>query len=147
METIRTELRTRLERLHRAAAEARDAATDPGSRAESKYDTRSLEASYLASGQARQAQELAESLRILETYQPADLDMDAVIEAGALVEVDVMGESSLFLLIPAGGGVEVEHDGCEVTLLSPASALYQKLAGRRVGDSLDDPPMMVTEVW
>jgi hypothetical protein len=40
----------------------------------------------------------------------------------------------------------VTHDGREVTLLTPASALYRKLVGLRVGDMLDDPPMMVTEI-
>ena len=41
---IRAELRARLDRLSRAAFEAHAAATDPGSKAEGKYDTRSLEA-------------------------------------------------------------------------------------------------------
>lgn len=147
METVRNELRSRLERLQRAAAEARAAATDPGSKAESKYDTRSLEASYLASGQARQAQDLVDSLRILETYQPEDFDMDSAVDAGALVEVDLAGEASYFLLVPAGGGLSVDHDGREITLLSPASALYQKLTGKRIGDTFGDPPMLVTEAW
>ena len=66
------ELRSRLERLARAARAAHAAATDPGSKAESKYDTRSLEESYLATGQARQVQELAETLRIFENLRPVD---------------------------------------------------------------------------
>ena len=43
LELIRVELRSRLERLAKAAMDAHAAATDPGSKAESKYDTRSLE--------------------------------------------------------------------------------------------------------
>lgn len=147
METVRAELGDRLNRLQRAASEAHAAATDPGSKAESKYDTRSLEASYLASGQARQVRDLTESLRILGSWTPPEFEMEDAIEAGALVEVDVAGDVSLFLLVPAGGGMSVEHDGQEITLLSPASALYQKLTGMRAGESLDDPPMMVTELW
>lgn len=52
LELIRAELRARLDRLAKAAMDAHAAATDPGSKAESKYDTRSLEESYLATGQA-----------------------------------------------------------------------------------------------
>ena len=146
IETVRNELKASLDRLHRAASEARAAATDPGSKAESKYDTRSLEASYLASGQARQAQELGESLRILESWQPVDFAADDAIEAGALVRVSGAGGSSCFLLVPAAGGLEVEHNGEEVTLLSPASPLYQKLCGLRAGDSLDSPRLSVSAV-
>ena len=57
-ELIRSELRVRLGRLTQAALDAHAAATDPGSKAEGKYDTRSLEASYLARGQAQQVAEM-----------------------------------------------------------------------------------------
>lgn len=144
--TIRSELRTRLERLSSAAREAHAAATDPGSKAESKYDTRSLEASYLASGQARQVEETAAALRAFETLKLPDFDMDAAIDAGALVEVDLDGESSWFLLAPAAGGLVVRAGGREVTLLTPESSLYRKLVGLRVGDALDEPDLMVTEI-
>lgn len=143
---IRNELRTRLDVLTRAAMEAHAAATDPGSKAEGKYDTRSLEASYLAAGQARQVDDLAEAVRIFEALTLPEFAMDERIDAGALVEVDLEGETSHFLLVPASGGLVVSHEGLEITLLTPASALYQKLLGLGVGDSLDEPPMMVTEV-
>ena len=126
--------------------EAHAAATDPGSKAEGKYDTRSLEASYLAAGQARQVDELAEAVRIFDALSLPDFAMDDRIDAGALVEVDLGGETSHFLLAPTSGGLMVSHDGREITLLTPASALYQKLLGLGVGDTLGEPPMMVTEV-
>ena len=54
LDRIRKHLSDRLDRLSQAARDAHAAATDPGSKAESKYDTRSLEASYLAmAGMAR----------------------------------------------------------------------------------------------
>nr|MCU0749472.1 hypothetical protein [Akkermansiaceae bacterium] len=92
LEQIRTELRSRLERLSRAAMEAHAAATDPGSKAEGKYDTRSLEASYLAVGQAKQVDELAEAVRIFDALVLPDFDMDDRIDAGALVEAEVNEE-------------------------------------------------------
>ena len=146
LEEIRGELRDRLDRLTRAAREAHAAATDPDSKAEGKYDTRSLEASYLAAGQARQVDELAEAVQVFEALKLTDFGIDDEIEAGALVEVDLAGETSYFLLAPASGGLVVNHDGREITLLTPSSGLYQKLLGMRMGDSLDDPPLMVTEV-
>ncbi len=146
LDAIRAELRSRFDRLTRAARDAHAAATDPGSKAESKYDTRSLEASYLAAGQARQVDELARDVGLFEALSLPVFGMDDPIDAGALVEVDLHGESTWFLLAPAAGGLEISHKGMEITLLAPESALYQKLLGLRTGDSLDDPVLFVSEV-
>ena len=143
---IRAELRARLDRLSKAACEAHAAATDPGSKAEGKYDTRSLEASYLAAGQARQVDELAESVRIFETLTLPDFEMDDAIDAGALVEVALNGESGFFLLVPASGGLVIMHEDQEITLLTPDSGLYRKLLEMRVGESLDAPNLTVIAV-
>lgn len=146
LDHIHTELRTRLERLSKAAFEAHSAATDPGSKAEGKYDTRSLEASYLAAGQARQVDELAESVRIFETLSLPDFPPGAEIDAGALVEADLNGEPAGFLLVPTSGGLVIGLGGMEITLLTPESALYRNLLGMRVGESLERPVLIVTGV-
>jgi len=147
LEKIRLELRDRLERLAKAAMEAHAAATDSGSKAESKYDTRNLEASYLASGQAKQVKELAEAVRIFDSLSLPDYGMEDGIDAGALVEVEQGEETRYFLLAPVAGGLEILHEGLEITLLTPESPLYRKLVGLRAGDSLDAPPLMVLEVF
>src|SRR6478735_10763767 len=144
---IRAELRAQLERLSKAAHEAHAAATDPGSKAEGKYDTRSLEASYLAVGQARQVDELAESVRIFESLALPEFEMDDAIDAGALVEAELNGDTVLFLLVPASGGLVIEHDGMEITLITPASGLYQKLLGMVRGESLEAPALTVSDIF
>ena len=101
LSAIRAELRARFDRLTRAAKDAHAAATDPGSKAESKYDTRSLEASYLAAGQARQLEDLARDVSLFDTVALPAFAMDDPIDAGALVEADLHGESTWFLLAPA----------------------------------------------
>ena len=143
---IRAELHARLDRLSKAAQEAHAAATDPGSKAESKYDTRNLEASYLAAGQSRQVAELAESVRIFESLSVPDFQPDDAIDAGALVETALHGETTFFLLVPAAGGLDIACDGKEVTLLTPDSALYRKLLGTSRGESLELPPLRVIGV-
>lgn len=146
LDAIRSELRARFDRLTRAAREAHAAATDPGSKAEGKYDTRSLEASYLAAGQAKQVEELARDVELFENATLPAFDMEDAIDAGALVEVDLNDEPQWFLLAPAAGGVLIVFEDREITLLTPASALYQRLLGLRTGDSLDDPPLFVSEI-
>jgi len=146
IEQIRAELRARLERLSHAAREAHAAATDVGSKAESKYDTRNLEESYLAKGQARNVEETADQVRIFEAWSPPDFEITSPIDAGALVEVDLNGDTAFYLLAPTAGGMTAEHLGCELTVLTPESPLYQKLRGLSTGDSLDRPSLMITEV-
>ncbi|QTN33124.1 transcription elongation factor GreAB [Akkermansiaceae bacterium] len=146
VELIRAELRTRLARLAKAAMDAHAAATDPGSKAESKYDTRNLEESYLATGQARQVRELGETLRVFENLRLRDFSGNEEIAAGALVEVERDGAKLLFLLAPACGGLEIESEGREITLLSPESPLYRNLLGKRAGERLDAPPFSVHRV-
>ena len=146
LDAIRAELRSRFDRLTRAAKDAHAAATDPGSKAEGKYDTRSLEASYLAAGQARQLDDLAEDITSFDSISLRDFDPEDEIEAGALVEVDLDGDSSWFLLAPAAGGLEVEWEGRDITLLTPSSALYQRLLGLKMGDSAEEPGLFVSEV-
>jgi hypothetical protein len=146
MERIRMELGASLERLAKSAMDAHAAATDPDSKAEGKYDTRSLEASYLAAGQARHVDQLAEAARMLDAFSPPDFTMDDPIAMGALVEADIRGETSLLLLVPAAGGMSLVVDGSEITLLSPAGSLYQDLLGKRAGDFIDEFDLLVIEV-
>jgi transcription elongation GreA/GreB family factor len=146
VELIRANLRAKLDRLAKAAMDAHAAATDPGSKAESKYDTRNLEESYLATGQARQVKELGETLRNFENLRLRDFSKGEEIGAGALVEVERDSAKLLFLLAPASGGLEIELNGREITLLSPESPLYQNLFGKKAGDRLDAPPFTIRSV-
>jgi hypothetical protein len=146
LDRIREYLNLRLDRLSQAARDAHAAATDPGSKAESKYDTRSLEASYLASGQAKQVEDAAEAVALFSTLNLPDFEMNDPIDAGALVEIDLDGEATHYLLVPAAGGVSIDDEGREITLLTPASGLYRKLLGLKVGDSIDEPDGLITEI-
>jgi len=146
LEKIRHELKARFARLAKAAMDAHAAATDPDSKAEGKYDTRSLEASYLAAGQARQVDEIAEAVKVFEAFAMPEFAIDDAIAMGAMVEVEMQGETCHFLLAPAAGGMVVEIEGFEITLLTPDSPLYQKLLGRRTGDFIEAAELMILEV-
>ncbi|MGK0185532.1 MAG: hypothetical protein ACI9R3_001310 [Verrucomicrobiales bacterium] len=133
-----------LQRTIAAARAVEAAATDPESRSEGKYDTRGLEASYLAAGQSAQVEALASSLRLLQLASSfPDFQPHQRIGAGALVEVEIAGNRDFFLLAPAAGGLMVEAYGNEVTILAPGAPLRIKLEGGKVGDQLDAPRMQI----
>ena len=147
VESLRPQLQAQYERAIKALEGAHEAATGEDTKAESKYDTRGLEASYLAAGQAEQADELQTAIASLDSFEFPDLDLDDPITPGALVEADLDGESVFYLLAPAGGGLTCEtDDGNTVTVLGPAAPLKKQLLGKTTGDILEDPPLMILEV-
>jgi hypothetical protein len=142
------ELGLRYDRAIAALTGAREAATGADTKAENKYDTRGLEASYLAAGQAEQADELSRALHAVETLDFADFDLDDRIAIGALVETEQDDEIRFYLLAPAGGGIVLETaEGDQVTVLGPASPLATKLIGQFAGSILHDPEILILEVF
>ena len=87
----------------RAALTARAEATDEQSKAENKYDTRGLEASYLARGQSRQLAETEAALAELETMRPRTFSPEDAIDIGALVELRTGRDCDWFFVAPRAG--------------------------------------------
>ena len=85
LKAIIKQLQAELQTFRRAAKSARAEATDEQSRAENKYDTRGLEASYLAAGQARQVAELETAITAFEALSERKFAPGEAIGLGALV--------------------------------------------------------------
>ncbi|CAN5443150.1 hypothetical protein BH23VER1_BH23VER1_35010 [soil metagenome] len=133
-------LEGRWKKLAKAANEAREGATDSENKSESKYDTRGLEASYLAAGQAEQAAELADAIGAVQALPVRDFAADDPIALSALVAVKFPGETFHYLMVPAAGGVEVEIDGTVITTLAPQSPMAKALLGKREGEPVTLAP-------
>ena len=136
LKAILAQLEIELETLTRGAKASFAAATDPDSKAENKYDTRTLEASYVARGQAKRVTELQEAVRAFEALSGNELAAGTAITLGALVSLDTPEETAHYFIGPFAGGTEIMHEGSEIVVITPASALGQKLLGRRVGDAI-----------
>jgi|ERR1043165_5046211 transcription elongation GreA/GreB family factor len=120
----------------RAAQASRAEATHEQSKAESKYDTRGLEASYLARGQSKQAAELEAAIVEFEKLAVRKSVTNGAIDVGTLVELEMGGERSFYFIGPRAGGTEVIHDRQEILVITPQSPLGEQLVGRKTGDSL-----------
>jgi transcription elongation GreA/GreB family factor len=119
----------------RAAQFSRAEATHESSKAESKYDTRGLEASYLAHGQSKQAAELEAAIAEFEKLAAGKLAVNGSIDIGSLVELETGGESSFYFVGPRAGGTEVIHDRKEILVITPQSPLGEQLVGKKAGDT------------
>jgi transcription elongation GreA/GreB family factor len=118
----------------RAARAAHAEATHEQSKAENKYDTRGLEASYLARGQSKQAAEIGAAIRQFETISPRSFGAKEPIDVGALVELESKQERTLYFVGPCAGGTEVTFAKNEVLVITPQSPLGRELIGKKQGD-------------
>ncbi len=129
-------LQADLELYFKAARAAHFEATHEQSKAENKYDTRGLEASYLARGQSKQAAELEQALHQFQALTLRDFGPETPVDIGALVELGVGKEHSWYFIGPRAGGTEVTHAGNEITVITPQSPIGQLLVGRKQGEKL-----------
>lgn len=120
--------------LERVAAMAQDEATGDESRAENKYDTRSLEASYLARGQAERVVALRRLCAYLRTATASEGPRIGLCSVVALEAED--GRERVAVLVPDGGGKSVTVGGTKVDVITPRSPLGRALLGREAGDEV-----------
>jgi transcription elongation GreA/GreB family factor len=134
------QLRAELSLQTRAALLARDEAISEESRAESKYDTHSQEAAYLAEGQARMAAEIEGHLAAYASLSLPNFTATDAIALGAVIELEGnAADSTFYFLGPRAGGLEVTVAGKKILVITPQSPIGRELAGRRVGDSVRGP--------
>ncbi len=119
--------------LEKAARASHAEATHESSKAESKYDTRGLEAAYLAGGQARQAKEILDSIKLYETLTANQFAANDPIDLTAVVELETDGTRSTYFIGPKNGGLEIEHQRKEIIVITPQSPLGQNLMGKTAG--------------
>lgn len=130
------------EQLERDLVAARDAAlntyqaaTDEESKPENEYDTRGLEASYLAGAQGKRVAEIEELVYIYKSLEVKSFKPDDAISSTALVEVEVNGRRSFVFIMSKGGGLIMKVDNMAVQIVTPTSPLGEALLTLRVGDT------------
>lgn len=141
MHRMKTALRDELVRVLRealAAAESAHAATVEGAfhseaKAESDKDTRAVEQSYVARGQAMRVEELRTGVAEVERMSLAPSEK---IKAGSLVVAeDADGGEKRYFVAPAGGGTAL--GGGTVQVVTPKSPLGRALCGKEVDDEVE----------
>lgn len=133
IETIHTQLENDLAILKQAALATYEAATHEESKPENEYDTRGLEASYLAGAQAKRIREIEEILVILKHLDIKDFGPNDKINSTALVEVELNGKHNYFFIMVKGGGISVKLDGRAIQVITPSSPLGEALLDQKKG--------------
>ena len=123
-----------LETARAAHAAAVAGAIDDEARPENDKDTRGLEQSYLARGQAQRVAELEAAVSEVSALALRAFGEGERVAIGALVTVEEEGREHRFFVAPHGGGT-VLAGGAQV--VTPVSPLGRALLGRRVEDEVE----------
>jgi transcription elongation GreA/GreB family factor len=130
-------LQEELATLTAAAKATLEAATHEESKPENEYDTRGLEASYLAGAQAKRVSEIREVLNQFKTLEFKNFTSSDRALSTALVEVSLDGKNHTFLIMPKGGGSGLQWENKSVQIITPNSLLGAAILGKKVGDETE----------
>lgn len=123
-----------LQLAYEAAQNTYEIATNEENKAENKYDTKGLEASYLAGAQAERANDIKATLASYESINIKDYEGDNKIALTALIEISDGKKNKLVLLMPKGGGQIIEFEQKQIQVVTPESPLGKNLIGKELGD-------------
>ncbi|HYO93613.1 MAG TPA: hypothetical protein VER33_03830 [Polyangiaceae bacterium] len=129
---LSTLLAADLQTIERAHQTTHRGATHEEAKPENDKDTRALEQSYLARGQAQRVIELRRALLEVDAMELAPLESNAAVVQGALVHVDDEQQSQWLFLAPHGGGSLLAQG--RVRVVTPQSPLGRALLGKRAGE-------------
>jgi transcription elongation GreA/GreB family factor len=136
LKALQTQLEADLIPLKEAALATYGDATHEENKPENKYDTRALEASYLAGAQAERVKDIEEMITICKFQQIRNFTTQDKISITALVQVESNDKTSWLFMLPKGGGFLVQYQGKSIQVITPASPLGQALIGKSSGDSV-----------
>jgi len=115
----------------------KDAATHEEAKPENDKDTRALEQSYLARGQAQRVLDLQAAVHDVTVLGLRDFAEQTPIALTALVATeDEDGVEAHYFVAPAGGGTKLALGKKAVTVVTPKAPLGAALLGKRVGEDV-----------
>lgn len=130
------QLEAEIARATESAARTREGATHEEARPENDKDTRALEASYLARGQAQRVVDLQIALKQVTFMELRDFGSDDAIDLSALVQLEADDETRWYFIAPAGGGKKLQLGETTIDVLTPQAPLGRALISRYVGDEI-----------
>jgi transcription elongation GreA/GreB family factor len=121
-----------VERAHQATMEG---ATHEQAKPENDKDTRALEQSYLARGQAKRVEELREGLAAVKRMEIEVPPPNEPVGPGMLVTAEEGNRKVRFFISLHGGGARLAKGSVQV--VTPRSPLGDAMIGKRVGDDCE----------
>lgn len=136
--TIKTSLVNKLEnelkKIEEAAKSSREYAIADDLKSEGKYDTRAIEASYIASAEARRVEEIKLDLQMI---QEMEINPSRHLEMGSLALIEHNSRDQFYFLSPTMGGEMLNVDGKMILVISVFSPIGSEAMNLECGDSFE----------
>lgn len=127
-------LQAELGEVEGAAKSTRDLATQDDLKSEGKYDTRAIEASYLASAQQKRVEEIKIDIQMLEEIE---IQNSKKLQMGSLALIEYKGNERYYFLTSTSGGTMLTVDGQTILVISVFSPLGNGALGLVEGESFE----------
>jgi transcription elongation GreA/GreB family factor len=137
LEKLVEKLRAERDAANRIARDTAEAANHPEARPENDKDTRKLELSYLASGQAARARELETTIAALAAAPLRAFGPGDAIALGALVTLESADKTERVLVCSGGGGTSIDDGEGVVRVVTPEAPLGRALLGKTSGEEIE----------
>jgi len=137
LEMLVSKIRVDLAKAQEAYESSRSLNQGDDMKQEGKYDTRAIEAGYLAGAQMKRVEELKIELQSIEKFVLQDHPMRETIAVGAIVELELNGRTQLYFISTAAGGTSLLINSVKILVITSSSPLGSELIGRREGDRFE----------
>lgn len=127
-------LRKELAEVESAARSTRDLVTSEDLKSEGKYDTRAIEASYLASAQLKRVEEIKTDIQMLEETELVSANK---AQLGSLALMEHKGNERYYFLTSTSGGTMLTVAENTILVISVFSPLGNGALGLKAGESFE----------
>lgn len=132
---LRTRVEDELAKVKEAYASSHNLATSSELKSEGKYDTRSIEAGYIAGAQKKRVDELELELGLLDEINTEHTPES--ISVGSLVTIEFNKMERLYFISSTGGGSMLNFSGETVLVISAFSPIGSEAIGLESGDEFE----------
>lgn len=120
--------------LEEVAQSSKEYVTDGDVKSEGKYDTRAIEASYLAGAQEKRVEEIKLDIQMLKDLE---LHPSSTAQLGSLVKIKFNNEDRLYFISSTAGGSIVDIQGTTVLVISVFSPIGSEILNLGANDSFE----------
>lgn len=133
LEQLIENLRRELVDVEAAAKSTKELVTAEDLKSEGKYDTRAIEASYLASAQNKRVEEIKLDIQMLEEIELPDLPTKT-LQMGSLGLIKCNNQERLYFLSSTSGGSMLQVNGHSILVISVFSPIGNEALGLGPGE-------------
>lgn len=136
VEALIEKLNAELKEVEGAAKSARDLATQDDLKSEGKYDTRAIEASYLAGAQSKRVEEIKLDIQMLEDLE-IHIAPTSKLQLGSLGLIRCNGQERFYFLSSTSGGSMLMIEDHPILVISVFSPIGDAALGLGEGESFE----------